>query len=182
MKIIMQLKTFNRIDKENLLTIKFQRIQNLDLLIFPAGHQYSTSDPFILYPSLPNKHTNALVENPFRQKKISGVWEHVFGTDEQVSQLFHNSCIEKTIYFYAFTYHKMFGLQKLLYNWHPDDWLLINQLLLKCQFLCVHNLLIGLLMPVLGQKKIKLLSFASSAFFYLFFFESYEKCNQKNVK
>ena len=24
--------------------------------------------------------------------------------------------------------------------------------------------------------------FASSAFFYLFFFESYEKCNQKNVK
>ena len=23
--------------------------------------------------------------------------------------------------------------------------------------------------------------FASSAFFYLFFFESYEKCNQKNV-
>ena len=29
-----------------------------------------------------DKHTNAVVESPFRQKKISGVWGHVFGTDE----------------------------------------------------------------------------------------------------
>ena len=48
-------------------------------------------------PSLPNKHMNALVENPFRQKNISGVWGHVFGSHEQVSYLFHNSCIEKTL-------------------------------------------------------------------------------------
>ena len=44
--------------------------------------EYSTSDPFMFYRSLPDKHTNALVQNPFRQKKISGVWGHVFGTAE----------------------------------------------------------------------------------------------------
>ena len=63
----------------------------------------------MFYPSLSNKHTNPLVENPFRQKKISGVWGQVFGTEEQVSLLFYNSYIEKTVYFYVFNYNKMFG-------------------------------------------------------------------------
>ena len=178
MKIIMQLKTFNRIDKENLLTIKFQSIQNLDLLIFPAGHQYSTSDPFILYPSLPNKHTNALVENPFRQKKISGVWEHVFGTDEQVSQLFHNSCIEKLYHLSQDVWVVKVALQLVFWRLVAYEPVAIKVLVFVCTQLT--NRAINVRTRIEKDKIVVL--FASSAFFYLFFFESYEKCNQKNVK
>ena len=42
--------------------------------------------------------------------------------------------------------------------------------------------LIGLLMSVLGQKKIKLLSFLLHLPFFISFLRVYEKCNQKNVK
>ena len=36
----------------------------------------------MFHPSLPKKRTNALVENPIRHKKISGVLGRVFGIEE----------------------------------------------------------------------------------------------------
>ena len=78
---IMQLKSFNWTGKENLLIFKCYKVFiNLGLLISLRVTEYCPSDPFMFYLSLPNKHTKALVDNPFHQKKISGVWGYVFGT------------------------------------------------------------------------------------------------------
>ena len=73
-------------------------------MIFPCGlPSFDVYDIFIsqviflYFTPPPNTHTKTLVENPFCQKKISGVSGHVFGTEGWVSWLFHKNCIEKKL-------------------------------------------------------------------------------------
>ena len=83
----------------------------------------------MFYPYLPNKHTNVLVENPFRQTLRLVTYKPVA----------------------------------------------VKVIVFRCTQLTNRTINVR---TRIEKDKIVVL-FASSTFFYLFFFESYEKCKQK---